>query len=92
MDGRWTSASLAESEFVEVSGSDDSQDPVVVSLGTFLDYAHTQQDDDPLYAFDSTFDPSPADFSIPPTFRHDLLACLGPNRPPWRWLLIGPTR
>ncbi|CAE7839945.1 jmjd6-b [Symbiodinium sp. CCMP2592] len=64
----------------------------------FRDYMAEQEDDTPLYLFDHAFGEYPStktllgDYEVPEAFRSDLLAELGPLRPPFRWLLLGPRR
>lgn len=75
-------------------------------LGHFLSYCDYQQDDDPLYIFDGTFDqltPQLAEqYRVPRWIQpSDPLACLeghagarpeGSSRPPFKWWLVGPAR
>ena len=77
-------------------GESDSGKPLKVSLNVFAEYMASQEDDSPLYVFDDTFgDESRAlldEYTVPPYFTEDLFSYLGDNRPPFRWLLIGPKR
>eukprot|EP00435_Cladocopium_sp_Y103_P006823 s2793_g2.t1 len=63
-------------------------------MNDFIDYLKKQEDDSPLYLFDHCFGEYPSTrallehYTVPP----DLLERLGPLRPPYRWLLIGPRR
>ena len=72
---------------------------VEMDLQTFRTYCERQTDDVPLYIFDEEFgaEDSPSaellhDFKIPPYFEEDLFQYLGDERPPFRWLLLGPHR
>ena len=76
-----------------------------VGSGTFLICASSwwglqlQEDDSPLYIFDSSFDDQQqtssllADYCVPKYFREDLFSLVGERRrPPYRWFLVGPKR
>jgi histone arginine demethylase JMJD6 len=71
-------------------------------LRTFRKYVHSiegQSDDAPLAVYDSQLDSDERmclldDYNVPQCFASpDLFACLGDeDRPPYRWILIGPAR
>ena len=70
-----------------------------LSLGDYAAYARgslSAHDDLPLYVFDEDLlDQLPdlaAAYAAPVCFPHDLLAALGTDRPPHRWVLVGPAR
>ena len=50
-------------------------------LDHYLDYCRQQHDEEPLYLFDASFGEAAPEllgqYSVPPLFRHDLLAALG---------------
>jgi histone arginine demethylase JMJD6 len=103
-DQRWTPNSLyAKFRHRKFRcGEDDNGKVVKVKLKHFLRYMKTQEDDSPLYIFDSMFDdnneskkscPIKEDYTIPSYFSEDLLSLVGENRrPPYRWFLLGPRR
>mmetsp|Transcript_8350 Transcript_8350/g.17336 ORF Transcript_8350/g.17336 Transcript_8350/m.17336 type:complete len:271 (+) Transcript_8350:3-815(+) len=68
-------------------------------MGDFSKYVECQDDDTPLYLFDHMFANYAAtrhladQYQVPELFAQDILESLGPSlRPPYRWLLIGPSR
>ena len=72
---------------------------VKLKLKYFLPYVFNNDDDSPLYIFDSHFDhhrPSKdllSDYRVPDYFSEDLFSLAGERRrPPYRWLLLGPER
>ncbi|XP_021900784.1 F-box protein At1g78280 [Carica papaya] len=63
----------------------------------YVSYMNIQHDEDPLYVFDDKFgEVAPdllKDYSVPLLFQEDLFDVLDrDNRPPFRWLIIGPER
>lgn len=101
----WMPAVLAarfEGASFECGEAPEEEASALVTIESFWEYCQFQQDDDPLYLFDGTFESSAPEleeeYSAPSLFRNDLLAllCEGTDdpdaRPPWRWLLVGPTR
>ncbi|CEM32257.1 unnamed protein product [Vitrella brassicaformis CCMP3155] len=69
--------------------------PVDMSLRDFFAYADANEDDNPLFIFDPKFaDRAPFmadDYTPPQYFAEDMFALL-PQRPNFRWLLIGNRR
>ena len=70
-----------------------------MKLSHFLKYQATNDDDSPLYVFDSHFDDDDVskallgEFAPPCYFRDDLFRLCGERkRPPYRWWLLGPKR
>lgn len=69
-----------------------------MTLDSYLEYATTLKDDQPLTIFDSTFSTQVPEFAqeydVPEMFAHDFFAELLPAhfRPKDRWLIIGPAR
>ncbi|XP_024543827.1 F-box protein At1g78280 isoform X2 [Selaginella moellendorffii] len=68
-----------------------------MTLKDYADYTRSQHDEDPLYIFDSSFGESTPglleDYTVPYLFKEDLFSVLSPSqRPPYRWLVIGPSR
>ncbi|KAI9140090.1 hypothetical protein BKA69DRAFT_1029868 [Paraphysoderma sedebokerense] len=53
-------------------------------------------DEAPVYLFDKNFAARAPklcqDWEVPEMFREDLFSVLGPNRPDYRWIIIGPER
>lgn len=65
----------------------------------FVDYMRHQQDDNPLYLFESRVNEDVDirqlvdDFEVPDLFPFDWLALLNhTSRPPYRWFCVGPRR
>ena len=98
----YTPLSLALSPYsscVFKCGEDDDGYSIKIKLKHFLAYMANQQDDSPLYIFDSAFDEHSisrqilADFTAPHYFQEDLFHLLGEQkRPPYRWVAVGPER
>eukprot|EP00944_MAST-04C_sp_MAST-4C-sp1_P013620 g13620.t1 len=73
-----------------------------VRLGQFFDYMRFNQDDTPLYIFDSQFAIGADEnrkllgkkYKVPGVFAKDNLFSIVANkyRPPWQWILIGGPR
>lgn len=68
-------------------------------LKTYLEYMNQNEDESPLYLFDSRFaekmglsDNPKGEYVTPTCFGDDLFSCLGRQRPDHRWLIIGPKR
>mmetsp|Transcript_4910 Transcript_4910/g.7432 ORF Transcript_4910/g.7432 Transcript_4910/m.7432 type:complete len:416 (-) Transcript_4910:1156-2403(-) len=86
-------------------GEDDDGYPIKVKLKHFVRYQNSdleggaKRDDSPLYIFDSHFDDDRVgkqlleEYRVPHLFREDLFKLVGEKRrPPYRWILFGPTR
>ena len=77
-------------------GLDDEGVGVELRLDDFAAYAASSSDDLPLYIFDEdlldTLPALAAAYAVPSCFPHDLLSLCGSERPPHRWVLIGPER
>lgn len=76
-------------------GETERQTPLSMKIKHFIQYTRVQQDLIPLYVFDPTFGRNAdmyKDYTVPRCFQEDLFQHLGPKRPPFRWILIGPRR
>lgn len=80
-------------------GEDDDGYSCRVKVKTFIRYMRYNEDDSPLYVFESMFDEMKAtknmlnDYRVPKYFHEDLFSLVGEKRrPPYRWFLIGPER
>jgi histone arginine demethylase JMJD6 len=65
----------------------------------FLEYVKNNEDDSPLYIFDSRFENDAVsrcllrDYRVPSFFPEDYFSLVGEKRrPPYRWFLVGPER
>ncbi|KAF3320802.1 F-box protein [Carex littledalei] len=95
---KWTIEQL-----VEIYGdtifriSQKSSKKVTMKFKDYVSYMHVQHDEDPLYIFDDKFGerapPLLEDYEVPHLFKDDFFDLLGHDqRPPFRWLIIGPER
>ncbi|KAJ3057826.1 hypothetical protein HK102_010852, partial [Quaeritorhiza haematococci] len=72
--------------------------PITVDMkfGDYINYMRTQHDETPLYVFDPSFgERAPTmleEYKVPHIFEEDMFSHLGPHRPPYRWLVVGPSR
>ena len=80
-------------------GEDDDGRSIKMKLKHFIRYLRKNQDDSPLYIFDSAFDEDKYakrllnDYSVSAYFSEDLFHLVGEKRrPPYRWFLVGPKR
>ncbi|KAK3016296.1 hypothetical protein RJ639_007616 [Escallonia herrerae] len=77
--------------------SQRSSAKITMKLKDYVSYIQMQHDEDPLYIFDETFGEAepglPKDYSVPHLFCEDFFDVLDRDqRPPYRWLIIGPER
>jgi hypothetical protein len=100
---RWTVDSLEKDcdlrDYKLKCGEDDDGYSVRLKLKHFLKYMKRNDDDSPLYIFDSTFDDDDdakkllQDYQVPSYFNEDLFSLVGEKRrPPYRWFLVGPRK
>ncbi|CAA6664381.1 unnamed protein product [Spirodela intermedia] len=90
-------------QFVEKYGetafriSQRSSKKTTMKFKDYVSYMSCQHDEDPLYIFDDKFGESAPslleDYSVPTLFKEDFFDVLDEEqRPPFRWLIIGPER
>ncbi|KAG8369197.1 hypothetical protein BUALT_Bualt15G0126100 [Buddleja alternifolia] len=77
--------------------SQRSSKKISMTFKDYISYMQIQHDEDPLYIFDDKFGETAPDmlkdYSVPHLFREDYFDVLGNDqRPPFRWLVIGPER
>ncbi|KAF9381165.1 hypothetical protein CPB97_007912 [Podila verticillata] len=98
---QWTLEALLEKYGdapFRVSNLDGEEEPYFpVYFRDFYQYVKYNKDEDPLYLFDPLFadwhEELSADYQVPKYFETDFFALLeGKDRPPYRWMLIGPQR
>jgi histone arginine demethylase JMJD6 len=71
---------------------------VTLYVDDFIQYMKEQEDDSPLYIFDSEFGSHSVlrnlldDYTPPEFVASDLFSLLDQQRPPFRWFLLGPQR
>jgi len=80
-------------------GEDDKGRKLRMKLKYFADYMQCQQDDSPLYLFETKMEGDHLfrhlldDFKVPDLFPHDFFDLLNSHsKPPFRWWSIGPKR
>mmetsp|Transcript_91290 Transcript_91290/g.144254 ORF Transcript_91290/g.144254 Transcript_91290/m.144254 type:complete len:491 (+) Transcript_91290:73-1545(+) len=98
---KWSFSNLEE-RFRHIAfkvGSDKKGRKLRLKMKYFLDYMKHQQDDSPLYLFETGVDTNTdmsslkADYTQPDLFPHDWLGLMNrDSRPPHRWWCIGPKR
>ncbi|CAN8233943.1 unnamed protein product [Cochlearia groenlandica] len=94
----WTIDQLSE-KYGEVPFRISQRSPNKISMKfkDYISYMKQQRDEDPLYVFDDRFgEAAPEllkDYSVPHLFQDDWFEILDKeNRPPYRWLIVGPER
>ncbi|CAJ1408105.1 unnamed protein product [Effrenium voratum] len=77
-------------------GKDDRGGSVRLRADHFERYAQQQQDDSPVYLFDNQFKHEKKaildDYRVPSYFPDDYMGLCGDDRPPYRWVGVGPKR
>ena len=80
-------------------GEDDDECSIKIKLEYFMKYLRENNDDSPLYIFDTAFDEDDvakrilSEYKVPSYFREDLFNFVSEKRrPPYRWWLVGPER
>jgi hypothetical protein len=79
----------------EVGNHTEKPKFITMSLSNYFRYVEQQHDESPLYIFEKTLEKCPEllkGYSIPPYIDQDYLKLLGEDRPPFRWIVIGPVR
>ncbi|KAJ4965124.1 hypothetical protein NE237_016973 [Protea cynaroides] len=95
---KWTVDQLLENYGdTEFRISQRSAKKIKIKFKDYVLYLKLQHDEDPLYIFDDKFgEAAPGllkDYSVPYLFQEDLFDVLDRDqRPPFRWLIIGPER
>ncbi|XP_059460654.1 lysine-specific demethylase JMJ21 isoform X2 [Corylus avellana] len=77
--------------------SQRSSQKILMKFKDYVSYMKLQHDEDPLYIFDDKFgEVAPGllkDYNVPHLFQEDFFDVLERDqRPPFRWLIIGPER
>lgn len=77
--------------------SQRSPHKIKMKFKDYVSYMKVQHDEDPLYIFDEKFgEVAPGllkDYTVPHLFQEDFFDVLNADqRPPYRWLIIGPER
>eukprot|EP00930_Biecheleria_cincta_P076625 TRINITY_DN6382_c0_g2_i1.p1 TRINITY_DN6382_c0_g2~~TRINITY_DN6382_c0_g2_i1.p1 ORF type:complete len:554 (+),score=110.90 TRINITY_DN6382_c0_g2_i1:30-1664(+) len=98
---RWNIDALEE-RFRQIAfkvAKDDKGKKLRMKFKYFADYIRHQQDDNPLYLFETNMDdngyirPLMDDYEVPDIFPHDWFSLVNQDsRPPFRWFCIGPKR
>ncbi|KAJ3673406.1 hypothetical protein LUZ60_006780 [Juncus effusus] len=77
--------------------SQRSPKKILMKLKDYVSYMQVQHDEEPLYIFDDKFGEAAPDllkdYTVPELFKEDYFEILNhEERPPFRWLIIGPER
>jgi len=98
---RW-SIDAMEERFRNVAfkvAKDDNGKKLRMKFKYYADYIRRQQDDNPLYLFETNMDdngyirPLVNDYEVPSICPHDWFSLVNQDsRPPYRWFCIGPKR
>mmetsp|Transcript_11240 Transcript_11240/g.25614 ORF Transcript_11240/g.25614 Transcript_11240/m.25614 type:complete len:512 (-) Transcript_11240:85-1620(-) len=98
---RWSLEAMEE-RFRHVDfkvAKDDKGKKLRMKFKYYADYLRHQQDDSPLYLFETSVDENALirqlndDYEVPDIFPHDWLGLVNQDsRPPYRWFCIGPKR
>jgi hypothetical protein len=84
-----------ENTLFEVGNYTERPKFLKMSLGSYFRYIQQQRDESPLYVFERCLEKCPRllnGYSVPSYVDQDVLELLGKDRPPFRWVIIGPDR
>lgn len=77
-------------------GKDDAGSAVRLRVDHFEQYMKVQRDDSPIYLFDNHFKAEKKellqDYKVPSFFPDDYMGLVQDDRPPYRWVGVGPRR
>lgn len=75
-----------------------TREKLYMGISDYFEYAARNQDEDPIYLFDNKFGERELgadllnDYEIPIYFKEDFFQYLEEERPPYRWMVVGPAR